>query len=50
MIEEIAKIYGIETSKYGVHTLIKKDGTEVPLMDNIENFLESLFPVEDKGE
>lgn len=50
MIKEIAKIYGIETSKYGVHTLKKEDGTEIPLMDNIENFLESLFPIENKGE
>ncbi|MGL5751928.1 MAG: hypothetical protein ACRCXT_15460 [Paraclostridium sp.] len=46
MIEEIAKIYGIETSKYGVHTLKKENGEVIPLMDNIEEFLESLFPRE----
>lgn len=46
MIEQIAKIYGIDSSKYGEHTLKKENGETIPLMDNIEEFLESLFPSE----
>lgn len=33
MIEEIAKIYGIETSKYGVHTIKKESQLPRPKED-----------------